>query len=332
LWSVRYLLGKEVKLSNIISPAAIQACNQQYRPVSDLAAQAYARCNNVNTRWISLGSNQAALNQMQPDILGAANRILATFDAAYWAEKGWFGVTGLSALFPNDSSPVFDNGSFTAQDPNRPPLTGAAVNNVITRCQEFQNWLLSVAGAFNGTLQVNTATAVGTITGSGNATVIVTANAVTGSPITLSVAVLNTDTAATWAGKVRTALAANGPITAFYTVGGAGATITLTAITAAANDPSLNISLANGTCTGITATPNSVKTTAGVNPRGGVAWLNTVIQVSSYGPSPIVLADAGNFINRCTELIANYQASSNANLNILLAAAVNPNSNLNNSP
>lgn len=115
-----------------------------------------------------------------------------------------------------------------------------------------------------GTLQVETATAAGTITGSGNASVVVTADGVTGSPVTVPVAVLNTDTAATWAGKVRTALGLNAAITAVYTVGGSTTGITLTRIAPAANDSTLNISLDNGTCTGITTAATSANTTAGV--------------------------------------------------------------------
>ena len=117
-----------------------------------------------------------------------------------------------------------------------------------------------------GVNQVETATAAGTITASGNATVIVTGDDIVGSPLTVSVAVLNTDTAATWAGKVRTALGAVTAITSLYTVGGGSTSITLTRILDRYNDSTLNISLANGTCTGITAAPTSANTTPGINP------------------------------------------------------------------
>ena len=117
-----------------------------------------------------------------------------------------------------------------------------------------------------GVNQVETATAAGTITASGNATVVVTGDDIVGSPLTVSVAVLNTDTAATWAGKVRTALGAVTAITSLYTVGGTTTAISLTRIVKRYNDSTLNISLANGTCTGITAAPTSVGTTAGINP------------------------------------------------------------------
>jgi len=117
-----------------------------------------------------------------------------------------------------------------------------------------------------GVNQVETATAAGTITASGNATVIVTGDDITGSPLTVSVAVANTDTAATWAGKVRTELNATAAITSLYTVGGASTAITLTRIADRYNDSTLNISLANGTCTGITTAATSADTTAGINP------------------------------------------------------------------
>lgn len=114
-----------------------------------------------------------------------------------------------------------------------------------------------------GTRQVETATAAGTITGDGNATVVVTSAILPGSPITVSVAVLENDTAADWAAKVRAALTAHAVISAFYIVGGSTTAISLTARNTAANDTTLNISLDNGTCTGITAAPTSANTTAG---------------------------------------------------------------------
>jgi len=122
----------------------------------------------------------------------------------------------------------------------------------------------TISGA--GTAQVETATAAGTIGTTGNATVIVTGDDITGSPLTVSVAVTSGDTAATWAGKVRTALNATAAITSLYTVGGSTTAISLTRITPRKNDGTLNISLANGTCTGITAAPTSADTTAGDAP------------------------------------------------------------------
>jgi len=114
--------------------------------------------------------------------------------------------------------------------------------------------------------QVETATAAGSVTGSGNATVIVTAAGMTGSPKTFNVPVLNGDTAAQWADKVRIALAADSAVTALFTVGGTSTSIVLTRTNPAgvADDATLNISLANGTSTGITTAATSANTTAGV--------------------------------------------------------------------
>lgn len=115
-----------------------------------------------------------------------------------------------------------------------------------------------------GVKQVETATAVGAITTSGNLTATFTGAGVTGSPIALAVAVLNGDTAAMWAQKVRLALQANAPIMAVYEVLAAlDATITLRRRTPAANDATLNLALADGTCVGVTAAASSVDTTAG---------------------------------------------------------------------
>jgi hypothetical protein len=117
-----------------------------------------------------------------------------------------------------------------------------------------------------GTPQVETATVAGTIgaSGAGNATVIVTSAAMSNSPKTLSVAVANNDTAAQVAGKIRTALAADGDVNDAFSVGGTGASVVLTALQGGANDATLNISVDNGTSTGLTAAPTSANTTPGV--------------------------------------------------------------------
>ena len=117
-----------------------------------------------------------------------------------------------------------------------------------------------------GTAQVETATVIGTIVTAGNATVIVTAAGMTGSPITTQVAVASGDTASQVADKIRTALTANTSIAALFTVGGSGADVTLTRNAPfAANDPTLNISIDNGTCTGLTAAPTSANVVMGVS-------------------------------------------------------------------
>lgn len=145
------------------------------------------------------------------------------------------------------------------------PLGGFAAEQFLQRA-EFLALITAINTSTAGVRQVETATAAGAITGSGNATVIVTAAGMPGTPLTVSVSVASGDSAATWAGKVRTALAADTSVASFFQVSGSTTSIILTANNPAANDATMNISLANGTCTGITAAPTSADTTAGVTP------------------------------------------------------------------
>lgn len=115
-----------------------------------------------------------------------------------------------------------------------------------------------------GTAQVETATALGSITGAGNVAVVVTSANLAGSPITLQVPVAGTETASQWADKVRIALRNNVVIFTRFDVSGSGAAIILTDRVRGANDATLNISLDNGTSTGVTTAATSANTTAGV--------------------------------------------------------------------
>jgi hypothetical protein len=83
------------------------------------------------------------------------------------------------------------------------------------------------------------------------------------SPIALSVPVLELDTASQVATKIRAALNANTNIADFFIVGGSAASITLTAKTAAANDPTMNLAYDNDTCAGLTGNLTSSNTTPG---------------------------------------------------------------------
>jgi hypothetical protein len=123
------------------------------------------------------------------------------------------------------------------------------------------------------TKQVETATVVGTVTLTGNATVTVTAFGMTNSPKAISVAVTDTDTASIVGGLIRTALAFDADVAALFIVSGTGADVVLTRHVAAANDTTLNIAIANGTCTGLTAAPTSTNTTAGTGLTNGYATL-----------------------------------------------------------
>ena len=138
-----------------------------------------------------------------------------------------------------------------------------------------------------GTLQVETATvsAASGITGNGNATVTITSANVVGSPLAVSIAVTSaSNTAALLATALRAGLTANAAVSLYYTVSGTGADIVLTRkITSTytvngstltvkpATDATLNIGIANGTCTGITTAATSTGTTAGVATSGAYA-------------------------------------------------------------
>lgn len=125
--------------------------------------------------------------------------------------------------------------------------------------------MLSKAGVpTSGVAQVETAVIVGTITGSGNATFTITSAIVTGSPLAISVAVLNGDTAAIVATKAAAVLNANAAVSAHFTASVNVADLILTAKKAAANDATLNIAYIDGTCVGLTADATSNDTTAGV--------------------------------------------------------------------
>ncbi len=156
--------------------------------------------------------------------------------------------------------------------------------------------------------QIETATAAGTIGTTGNATVTVTGARITGSPLAISVAVTSGDTASVWAGKVRTALNATAAITSVYTVGGSTTSIVLTETDPENNDATLNIALANGTCTGITAAPSSTNTTAGV---GGVKLTNNTGDGKDFeGVSLGTMAGVGAFLVKCATGGVHYDVNS----------------------
>lgn len=130
-----------------------------------------------------------------------------------------------------------------------------------------------------GAAQVETATAAGTASASGNVTTTVTSAGMAGSPLAITTAILNGDTAATWAGKVRTTLAANTVIASRFTVSGTSTAIVLTRKPGGtltddnetvnlflATDSTLNIALAGPA--GVTAEPTSANTVVGTVTSG----------------------------------------------------------------
>jgi len=131
-----------------------------------------------------------------------------------------------------------------------------------------------------GNAQVETATAAGTVTVAGNATITVTSAGMAGSPKAISVAVAVSDTPTLWAAKVRAALTADTAVGGRFTVSGSTTAIVLTRKPTTvvmgdithnihgATDATLNVAIATGTATGITAAATSADTTAGVATTG----------------------------------------------------------------
>lgn len=131
-----------------------------------------------------------------------------------------------------------------------------------------------------GTAQVETATAAGTATSSGDVTITITVTGMGWSPKAIAVPILSGDTASVWAGKVRTALAADADISAYFSVSGETTSIVLTRNpfetligsnvsipVYSSNDSSTNIAISAGT-TGVTSAATSANTTAGVATSG----------------------------------------------------------------
>ena len=142
------------------------------------------------------------------------------------------------------------------------------------------NYLGDIAQIFGGTPQVTTATCAGEVTEAGNAAVTVTGAGIAGSPVAVPVAVAVDDTPTLYAAKIAAAINLNAAIAALYVTSSSGTKVILTAIAPAANDATLNIAIATGTATGITAEPTSVGTIAGALGTG------------TYTPNPIAVAAA----------------------------------------
>lgn len=115
--------------------------------------------------------------------------------------------------------------------------------------------------------QVETATAVGTVTQAGNAAVTVTSK-LFAEAVAVDVPVEAADDAAAIALAICTALAADPDISEHFDVSGAAAAVILTAKVPAANDDTLNIAIADGTgdgaSEGVTTAASSADTTPGV--------------------------------------------------------------------
>ncbi len=162
----------------------------------------------------------------------------------------------------------------------QPIVFGPPGNSPYPKADAAPPVLKATAAPTTGVRQIETATAAGTASATGTAVVTVT-SALLAAPLAINVAVTNGDTATVVGGKIRTALAAEPDIIQNFMVTGATTTIELTTRLAAANDATLNIAIATGTATGVTAAATSTNTTAGVAGTEGI--LGQEVYVYSAG-------------------------------------------------
>lgn len=184
---------------------------------------------------------------------------------------------GQRTVFDSTLNVAVDNGTATGLTPAAtsqdrtgdkqvgPQVEAATVAGTITSGTRQVETATAAGTITSGTKQVETATVVATITEAGDASVIVTGALVGDSPKEILVPVAVDDDASAVAGKIRAALNI-APITTHYVVSGATDKVILTAKVEAANDATLNIKVADGSCVGITTAASSANTTAGVSP------------------------------------------------------------------
>lgn len=157
----------------------------------------------------------------------------------------------------------------------------AVIVDGATLSVDFSNGITTGSTAWvAGTAQIETATVVAAsgITGSGNATVTVTAAGMTGSPKAISVALTTAEhtTATLIATAIAAALNVDTDYSALFTATSSGANVITTRKSLwsgtpslyPANDSTLNVAIANGTCTGITTAATSTNTLSGVASSG----------------------------------------------------------------
>lgn len=168
-------------------------------------------------------------------------------------------------------------------------LTGDTTSDDIKDGPIDQETEATIVGSIDGAQQVETATIVGLIeaAGAGNATITITSADVGGSPLAISVALANDDTAQEVAGKVRNELRATAAVTTSFDIAGEDEYVVLIRNTKAANDATLNIASIDDTCTGLTAQANSADTLEGSVSGAGDAEL--IITGSDLAGSPLTV-------------------------------------------
>ena len=197
--------------------------------------------------------------------------------------------SAVSTEVVNRTSAISTEASLRASaDTAASTATSTAISTAVSGMKK----ILSGSGTYVGNKQVETATVKVTTVTTGSINVIVTANGMTGSPITVPVATTAGQTAATVAGNIRTALSGNSNITGFFTVSGTGTSVVLTAKAFAEFDATMNINIQGGY--GVNAAPTSVDSITSTTIAFGTTLPNTNYAVSVTTTSlPAVPASIG---------------------------------------
>lgn len=218
------------------------------------------------TETVETSPARVALEKIRPDL---AVQVAVTVKNGHAASKGdVLGKITSGGLFRRRTRSTVGSTGFT---------TGSDAGSVADSGRFKAG---DVIKTLTGVKQQETSTVAGTIGGSGagNATVVVTGALIPGGAKAIAVAVANNDTAAQVAGKIRTALAADGDVNDAYDVSGSSTSVVLTAKEAAAYDSTLNISVDNGTCSGLTTAATSANTTPGNAVEATIGTIESVTE------------------------------------------------------
>lgn len=203
----------------------------------------------INGGLIVDNTNDSDYNEPAPDETASYVKIIALTKnrlnmLTLWKVKGRLDIKG------------FTTGDFVkASFKGEAIHTLGNVGGVKPRRLTFKNSTVTLA--IGGVMQVVTIGVSGSVSTAGNATVIVTTSGMTGSPITLAVGVALNDSAAVVAQKIREAMLANSYIAGLWGIAGTGTNIVLTKLASGANDSTAAVSIANGTCAGLTASAST---------------------------------------------------------------------------
>lgn len=126
----------------ITDTAAIKFSNEHIRPSADRLARAYYRLVEINDLWeASQETNDQKVVLFGSQISDVAGRVSQIYYSVAKSAQLYDALT-MQALFPNDPlEEVWDNTDNTAQDPNRPAITGEDVRRVKNRMDEFRTWM-----------------------------------------------------------------------------------------------------------------------------------------------------------------------------------------------